>query len=290
MEIVVEYVLIDNLVINFLILNLSAKLLKVRENFLSLRLLSSAALGAVCSLISPLLNLPSYLQIVFKLVLGLLMVRIGLNPTGFKKNMVSYFVFLLLTAAMGGVCFGIVFLLSGEIESGFVLIYNMEIPVGAIILVVWLVYLGIAKLFCAYEKRKLFGTFVFKAEIKNNGKTIEFDVFLDSGNTLTDPISLKPVMIVDYSLFRKIFDLPLEKILMKKIGKEDISGSHYIDFGTVGNGGKMLVFEVESVVLRAGEKETEIKSPAVGLTFSKLQKSFNCEGLIGVEFAKEFVQ
>ena len=52
----------------------------------------------------------------------------------------------------------------------------------------------------------------------------------------------------------------------------------------------MLVFEVESVVLKAGERETEIKSPAVGLTFSKLQKSFNCEGLIGVEFAKEFVQ
>lgn len=290
MEIVVEYVLIDNLVINFLILKLSAKFLKVRENFLSLRLLSSAMLGAVCSLISPLLNLPSYLQIVFKLVLGLLMVRIGLNPTGLKKNMVSYLVFLFLTAAMGGVCFGIVFLLSSEIESGFVLIYNMEIPVGAIILVVWLVYLGAAKLICAYEKRKLFGTFVFKAEIKNSGKSIEFDVFLDSGNTLTDPISLKPVMIVDYSLFRKIFDIPLEKILMKKIGKEDIPGSHYIDYGTVGNGGKMLVFEVESVVLKAGEMETEIKSPAVGLTFSKLQKSFNCEGLIGVEFAKEFVQ
>ena len=129
------------------------------------------------------------------------MVRIGLNPTGVKKNMLAYFVFLLTTAAVGGVCFGIVYLLSGDIESGFVQIYDSEIPVGVVLLTVWLVFLLILKLIKMFERKKLLNTFVFKAEIKNEGKIIEFDAYLDSGNALIDPISQKPVMIIDYSLF-----------------------------------------------------------------------------------------
>ena len=218
------------------------------------------------------------------------MVRIGLNPSGFKKNLFAYSVFLLLTAAMGGVCFGIVFLLSGEIDSGFVQVYNAEIPVGAVLLLIWLVYLAVVKLVSQFERKRRLNNFVFKAEIFNEGKKTEFELFLDSGNTLIDPIFLKPVMIIDYSLFRRIFNFPLEKLLTKNIKKEDISGSHYIDYGTVGSGGKMLVFEVEKVVVENGKEKKEIKNPVLGLTFSKLSSNFNCEALVGLEFSKEFAK
>ena len=217
------------------------------------------------------------------------MVRIALKPVGFAKNVISYFVFLLLTAVMGGVCFGIVFMLSGDINGGFVLVYDAEIPVGVILLIVSLVSFAITKLVQKLNRKKLFNTFIFKAELKNLNKIAKFEVYLDSGNTLKDPISNKPIIIIEYSVFRRIFNFPLEKLITKKINEKDIEGSHYIDYGTIGGNGKMLVFEVEQLMLKQHDKETILKNPSVGLTFSRLTKSFNCEALIGPEIAKEFI-
>ena len=286
-EITIEYVLIDNLVINFLILFLSAVILKARVS--KWRCFSGAIIGAVCSLLTPLISLPNYLFIIYKMLLGYIMVRIALKPVGFAKNVISYFVFLLMTAVMGGVCFGIVYLLSGEINQGFVLVYNTEIPVGIVVLVISLISYGVYKIVGVLNRKKLFNTFIFKAELKNLNKTTEFEVYLDSGNTLKDPLSNKPIIIIEYSVFKKIFDLPLDKLLTKKIDEKDIEGSHYIDYGTVGGNGKMLVFEADQLLIKDDKKQIIIPNPSVGLTFSKLTKCFDCEALIGPEIAKEFI-
>ena len=287
MEIVVEYVLVDNLVINTLILFFSATILKIKKS--KLRLFVSAVLGTACSLITPILNLPLWLMIVYKLLLGLVMARIGLDPSGLKQNIVFFGVFLLLTGVVGGVCFGLVYLFSGEASANGIVVFGSEIPVGAVLGVVCLTFLAIWKLFNHLSRKKLLGTFIFKAEIENEGKKTNFDVFLDSGNTLFDPITKKPVLIVEFSLFKQIVNVPFEKVITKKIGQEDIKNSRYLPYGTVGGQGEMLVFEIEKFLLKKEKEEKIFKGAVVGLSLSGLKKSFGCQALIGPEFAKEFV-
>ena len=102
------------------------------------------------------------------------MVRIALRPMGIKANLIYFLVFLFITALMGGVCFAVIFLLSGEISASSVFLYNLEIPVGAVLLVVSLVGLTIAKLFKAFYRKKMFGNFIFDAEVLNDKKNIEY--------------------------------------------------------------------------------------------------------------------
>lgn len=286
MEIVIEYVLIDNVVINFLILWLSALVLRIdgRRHWFFV----SALFGAGISLVSPLLSLPIWLSIVFKLLLGFVIARIGLGAKGFKKNLLFFSIFLIMTAVVGGACFGIVFLFGGTFDSGFLTVYNMEIPVGVVLLLASLVCFGVGRIIKILGRKKLVGDFIFQGEILNNGKNAKFDVFLDSGNTLFDPIFNKPVLIVEFSVFSKVFDVPFEKVIARKISETEIENSHYIDYGTAAGKGKMLVCEVENFSIAYEGKTTEFKNVAVGLSFAKFQKCYDCRALMGAEFAKEF--
>ena len=287
MEIVIEYALVDNLVINFLILYLSSLILKSKKN--NWLFFISATLGAIVSLIIPLLVLPNWIMIVYKLLLGWVMVRIALRPMGIKANLIYFLVFLFITALMGGVCFAVIFLLSGEISASSVFLYNLEIPVGAVLLVVSLVGLTIAKLFKAFYRKKMFGNFIFDAEVLNDKKNIEFQVYLDSGNTLIDPLTNKSVVIIEYSIFKKIYDISLEKIITKKITQDDIKNSRYIDYGTIGGKSKMLVFEVDCFKIKTKDKDIVIDNQIFGLSLTKLKNCFDCEALIGPDIAKDFM-
>lgn len=288
MEIVVEYALIDNIVINFLIIYLSALILRLDKG--KLRLVFAACFGAAFSLITPLLTLPLWLSIIYKILLGLVIARLGLKTSGFKKNTLAFSVFLIMTAAVGGACMGIVFLFGGKIENGFLTVYEMELPVGVVLLASLLVCFGIGKVINAIGRRKLLGNFIFQGEILNKGKTTKFDVFLDSGNTLFDPITKKPVLIVELSIFSKIFDVPFEKIITKKVDETEIENSHYITYGTATGQSKMLVCEVEKFCVSTGNKNTKkFQDVAVGLSLVKFQKCYECRALMGAEFAKEFV-
>ena len=180
MEIVVEYVLIDNIVINFLILYLSALVLRLEKR--KLRLFIAACFGAIFSLITPLLSLPTWLMIAYKVLLGLVIARLGLKTNGFKKNALAF------------------------------------------------------------------------------------------------------------SVFSKIFDVPFEKIITKKIDENEIENSHYITYGTATGQSKMLVCEVENFCVSLEQGNTkEFQDVAVGLSLVKFQKCYDCRALMGAEFAKEFV-
>ena len=284
-EIVVEFALIDNLVINFLILKISSLILKSDGRFLRLALASS--FGAIFALLSPILALPIWLSVTYKILLGVVMTRIGLNPIGLRKNILSFVVFCLTTAVMGGACFGIIYLFSGEIQGSGVILFGGEIPVGVIIFVVSCVAFLIFRLIKYFSRRKLFDNFIFKTEIENKGKQVSFESYLDTGNKLYDPETNAPVMIVEYAVFSKLFNVPIDKILTQN-ANEFVDNSRYIDFGTVGKGGKILVTSVEKVHISTKEKKVDLENVIVGLSLSRLKQSFDCEALFGPEIAKDF--
>ena len=175
MEIIVEFALVDNLIINFLILYLSAMILKQKTNKLLISI--SAGLGAVCSIISPILNLPIWLSVFYKILLGIIMARIGLSPTGFKQNVMCFGAFLLMTGAVGGICFGIVYLISGEISSMGIKIFGWEVPVSIILGIVCLICLLISKFIKHINRKKLLNTFIFNAEIVTENKKTYINLY-----------------------------------------------------------------------------------------------------------------
>lgn len=282
MEIIIEYIIIDNLVINFLILFISCKILKNKIIFW--RLAFSSVLGAIVSLILPILILPTFALIILKLILGIIMTLISLPSQTFKKVLVSFLTFVAMTGVMGGICFLIIFLVSDSFNFDILITYSSEISIGIILFICSLTTYFIIQLIKIFYRRKNINNFVYETIFLNNGRTVKINSYLDSGNTLIDPETNKPVIIIDYSLFEKLCCLPLEKILTKKI-KSEVKNPHYILFNTVGKKSEMFVFQVESMKIFVDNKKSmEFKDVSLGLSFSKLNKTFCCNALLPASF------
>ena len=74
MEIYIEYVLIDNFVINYLILLLVKKTMKLKTSIF--RMVLSSGIGTIVAVLMPLFSVSNWLFILIKLLLGVSMILI----------------------------------------------------------------------------------------------------------------------------------------------------------------------------------------------------------------------
>ena len=100
MEVYVEYVIIDNLIINYLLLSSSTFVSRVRTTFIRKGL--SAILGTIIAVLLPLFEIGDTSLLFIKILLSLIMVIICSKYTTFKGYVKTYFFFLLFTFLCGG--------------------------------------------------------------------------------------------------------------------------------------------------------------------------------------------
>lgn len=276
MEIVIEYVLIDNLVINFLILFLSAKVLASR--IIWWRILLANLFGTAMSFVFPLLVLPSYLLIFLKLFVGALMVFIAYKLKNLKTFFLHFITFLSATALFGGITFMISFFAYGSLEV-INFTYSKNFPVGAIIGIIAVysyVILGVINYIIKKQKMK---KFVYEMKIFSHDKSYKISAYLDSAHNLIDPETNETVTIINYETFNKIFKLPMEKLITKDVS--ELKNAHYIDYRTINKSNqKMLVFNVEKIEIDLIKNKLKKENAVLGLTLTNFKNNFNCEALI----------
>ena len=127
----------------------------------------------------------------------------------------------------------------------------------------------INKIVFRQERRK---GFVYKVKIKDKDVLLEEEGYLDSGNVLYDGISNKPIILINFDVFHRIYSqISLSKFLTKDYNLSSIKNGHYIKINTVGKGTTMLVFSVDEVVV--GDDKS-FSNAMLGLSFSGFDKSF----------------
>ena len=92
MEVYVEYVIIDNLIIDFLLLKLSTKTAQVRSSLT--RLILSSVIGTAVAVIMPLFSINSVLQVIIKLLLSITMCLISAKTDNLKKHLINFLFFI----------------------------------------------------------------------------------------------------------------------------------------------------------------------------------------------------
>lgn len=280
MEIVIEYALLDNFLIDMIIL-IVACILK-REKISWWRLSLSSLFGAVCALFMPLLHCANFLLISIKLLIGVVMVLVAHKCKTFKKFVLDYFVFLTITAVFGGIGIAVLYLLFGSVSltGGFAV--NSPIFMSAVYVVVLAWGVGIVSAFKFFYRKKNRGQFTFEINIVCNNKTLKEFAYLDSGNTLVDPVSNLPVVIIGLRTFNKLHkNVSLENLLMKKLDKIEIEGAHYIEYSTLNNQKMtMLITPIDKIEMANKSENAGLKECVLGLSFAKFQKSFGCDILL----------
>ena len=117
---------------------------------------------------------------------------------------------------------------------------------------------------------------------------------LDTGNMLKDPITRKPVAIIDIEIAEKLLPEKLIKNMHKILGGEFstedekinkyISKLKIVPFSSLGKEhGLIIAFKPDIVKIEYEEEIIEINNILIGISEKKLFKNFEYNGLIGLE-------
>ncbi len=174
MTVYIEYVIIDNVIIDYLLL----KATFVFTGFSSrkCRLFLCAFLGAIISLVFPLVEINGLILTSLKIMSGLLILLLANNYKSFNAFFRCTIVFFLLTFLSGGAVTGLYNLLGISLGT--------ESVVASVILPVYLVLKLLSKTIIYLCKRVNVVKFCYDLELTHNGKSIKAKGFLDTGNNL----------------------------------------------------------------------------------------------------------
>jgi len=280
MEIYIEYVLIDNLVINALILLCVKNSLKLKSSWL--RIFLSSLTGTIVAILLPLFNIDSWLLIIIKLALGVVMVLILSKYFRFKEFLFSFLLFLLFTILLVGACIVTLLSFGTSLEMLTMGAYDIFVPLGVILLIVAVyVYIIVGTAKYLYRKKDL-DPFIKEVEIIINGKSYNFKGFLDSGNKLCDRKTGLPVIIVSMKSLEKYFSKEdLENLVLEKESSNNFKNVHLIGYNTVsGEAKKMIVFDADKMVIKSKSQEYTTNRFVVGVTYKVFKDAVNYDLLL----------
>ena len=296
MEIYLDVLFMENIVMNFLILMLTAKFSKTRTT--SLRLFLGSLVGALYVVILVLCpGMKVYYTTFAKIILSCLIVAVTFSLdkiTTFLKTLATFyfstfifggaaFAFLYFNQSGGFVKNGVVYVFS---ESGWLSLFLSIITVAIIVKVFW----DLIQLRLVRDKLLVSLGIAFEDRISY------MDALVDTGNSLRDPLTNTPVIIVEFKAISEI--LPIEiKAIFEESNENDlnivtrvVSGSIWysrfrlIPFTSIGKENGMLIgFKPDYIEVGENENKRGIENVIVGIYNRTLSKNEKYKALLSPE-------
>ena len=168
MEVYIEYVIIDNFVIDYLILFFTKSILnsKIRK----LNMFISVVFGVVSAVILPLFSIKIIYLICVKIMIGLIMVIILKKYANFREFLITCIVLFSITFLFAGVCYGINEMLGIKTTGGQIMINGFEFPVSTFVLFAGVYLYLLLQLIIYLRNRNKLTNFYFDVKIKQNEK------------------------------------------------------------------------------------------------------------------------
>ena len=244
MVVYIEYVILDNFIIDFIILFCTAKLTKLEIK--KWRIFASCILGVAFAFLTPYISIHNVILFIIKLLMGVILVYVALPIKRIRQFLLAYFIFIFLTFLLGGICYGLQgFVQTAQIVDG-AFTYTSEFPVSLIILAVFVFVLLGNNLYNAIKSKKKFA----RIAVLYNGAKLQLNALIDSGNQLIDGQTKLPISFLSRSEFIKKFgaidfrhDATYENLLCKTITGTKLLDTILID--------KLIILENHSTILNA---------------------------------------
>ena len=259
MEIIIEYALVVNFILNYFIITACAKLFKVKAKWWFV----SCLFGSVMALVMPLFNFPLVANIFATLFVGIIMVCISFPIKGFKDLLFYGFGLVFLTFVFGGACY--------MVSSWF-----GQLSTLIICLVAMAMYIAMLFLFKKLAKKRVIDSFTCSVQIKCKDKIVEEVGYFDSGNVLYDPVTSEPIVLISKQVFEKIVGEDYLYFMLKKEKAKKLPYGHFVNVGSAVANGQMLVFMADKLTISEKGQHSKIyKNTLLGLSLSDFSKSLN---------------
>lgn len=294
MTIYLDVVLIENLIMNYIILFATGYILKIKLKHI--RIIISALIGGIYSILVYTQVLEIYSNIIMKLILSIVMVYVGFNPKNIKLLFKQIIIFYLTSFVFGGTAFALLYFIKPEdilIQDG-VLIGTYPLKIALLGGIVGFTITVIAFKVVKYRISK--NDMYCEIEIFFGEKSVKLKAMLDTGNMLKDPITRMPVIVVEKDVLYEIIPYKildnLERIIggditndfYEEINVEYISKFRVIPFSSLGKqNGLLLGFKAAKVINYIDSNEEEFENIIIGIYDKKLSKKDKYNALLGLE-------
>lgn len=296
MEVYPDILFLENLVINYLILYVTAKFSRVQVS--SLRLFIGAAVGAVYVvfiILQP--DMKIYYTTLAKILLSLFIVAITFSPRKVLPFLKTLVVFYISTFIFAGAVLAFLFFnqKGGFVRNGIVYVsgyskwFTVFLGVATVAIVINIFREVIQS---RISKEKL----LIPVKIAFDNRMIDLAALVDTGNSLKDPLTNMPVMVVEFKALEEL--LPAEIKSIFENSKENdlnsvtatISKSRWfsrfrlIPFSSLGKENGMLIgFKPDFIEVGEEEEKRDIKNVIVGIYNRSLSRNEQYKALLGPE-------
>ena len=280
MTVYLDIILIENLLMNYIILFAAGFIQKIQMK--QIRLILSSGIGGIYAIISYLNIIPIYSNMFMKILLSIIMIYIAFNPPNVKKMCKTILLFYLTSFVMGGCALALLYMVSPQDvvfkEGVLVGTYPMKITIIAGIIG----FLVIQIAFQINKRQLKKKDMICNLEISINKQKTELKAYLDSGNTLKEPITKKSVIIVEKDKVKNFYNINIDKIIGGDIEGVEKLKLKIIPFNSIGKQNGMLIgVKPDFVKIEYEDREEYIYDAIIGLYDKKINKNYHA--LIGLD-------
>ncbi|GBF34441.1 sporulation sigma-E factor processing peptidase [Desulfocucumis palustris] len=277
-----DKVFIGNLAVNYLILRTSGRLAGVRGN--RIRLLVAAGLGSLYAVLMFLPGTGRYFYFFIKIAVSLLMVGVAFLPLPVRRYLSCLGFFYLGSFLLGGAVMGFSYLIyrGGYYQGVKNVLEVVDRYLWPGLILAALVLLG-ASVAVPRQLRGRLKKDALKMPVTIIlwGKKVVVEGLVDTGNSLTDPVSGVPVMVVEYGALKNILPDPLKAAMEKyRDGMTVVSvmaGTRWnerlrlIPFKSLGNDrGLLLGIRPDCLEIKSGSEIKRVEKTVLAIHNSRL--------------------
>ncbi len=299
MEIYLDIVILENIVINYLILTVTARFSKNKAS--NLRLLLGSVLGTAYLVLMILLpDMKVYTTVFSKVLLSIGMVAATFSFGRLKIFLKTLALFYATTFLFAGAGFALMFFKKdwGIMRNGVIMspASLLDTTWAELLLAVAVTLIILRIVWDAIQSRFLREKLLVKVSIAFDRKSIDVPALVDTGNSLHDPLSNMPVVVVEFAAIkdllpddiRSIFEQDTEDDLSRvtaAISCSDwFSRFRLIPFTSLGKENGMLIgFRPDYIEIGEADDRKDVHEVIVGIYNKALSRNEQYRALMNPE-------
>jgi stage II sporulation protein GA (sporulation sigma-E factor processing peptidase) len=264
-----------------------------------IRLLIGSLIGAIYAVIMFFPAFKIYYTVIAKIIFSMALIAITFNIEKVKDFFRVLAIFYVVSFTFGGTALGLFYFTNvgafiGAILSNGVIYFTL--PWKVLVISSFIAYIIIRITWQVFYKKISKENMFIPLLIMFDNKSICVNALIDTGNSLYDPISNFPVVVVEFQAIKDLLPEDIQKIfnecsendlsLISKIMSNSVWISRFrlIPFSSLGKENGMLIgFKPDEIEIIEGEHKKDIKDIIVGIYNKRLSKDETYKALLNPE-------
>lgn len=275
----IDVLFLINLMINYLLLIATARMTGAVIH--RKRMLTAASAGAVYAVVMFFPRLRFLYTMIFKLLFAIPITMIAFGTKDIKKLLRLSLVFFMVSFAFAGCVMAIYYISDGvnlQVNNG---VLYMNVPFWMLVLAVMTAYILIGAVLRKSADGMVSERHLADVCLNAFSNEVKFTALHDSGNELTDPMTNKKVIVVEYESIKNIFPTGARSVLdfcdltdgaSVVAATAGICRLRVIPYRTVGNRDALMAVFTPDLVTIDGKARNDI---LVGLSAGKVGEEYS---------------